>query len=68
MKNGLELYKRIGRRETLAQRWNDLPDDERSKFEKLGQGVEAMAKLHNADAHKLALYLFQYVDIKQRRQ
>ena len=30
MKNGLELYKRIGDRETLAQKWNDLSDNERA--------------------------------------
>lgn len=31
MKNGLDLYKRIGNRETYQQRWNDLPDKERAK-------------------------------------
>lgn len=40
MKNGLELYKRIGNRETLPQRWNDLPDSERAKttFEEWRKG------------------------------
>ena len=30
MTSTLELYRRIGNRETLAQRWNDLPDEERA--------------------------------------
>ena len=29
MKNGLELYKRIGRKNTFAHRWNKLTIDEK---------------------------------------
>lgn len=31
MKNGLPLYQRIAKRETYAQKWNDLPDKQRNQ-------------------------------------
>lgn len=65
MKNGLELYKRIGKRETASQKWNDLTDEERQAYTKLAQGCIALVKLHNAEERELAKYLMQYTTIKQ---
>ncbi len=65
MNNGLELYKRIGRRETPSQRWNDLTDEERQAYTKLAQGCIALVKLHNVEERELAKYLMQYTTIKQ---
>ena len=65
MTNGLELYRAIGRRETLSQRWNDLSDKERQAFIKLAQGVVASVKLHNETEKEIAKYLFQYTSIRK---
>lgn len=65
MKNGLELYKRIGKRETSSQKWNDLTDEERQTYTKLAQGCIALVKLHNVEERELAKYLMQYTTIKQ---
>lgn len=62
MKNGLDLYKRIGRRETSSQKWNDLSDEERQCYTKLAEGCEAIVK-HGADVREVAKYLMQYTDI-----
>lgn len=63
MKNGLELYKRIGNRETASQKWNDLSDEERQAYTKLAQGCIALVKLHNVEERELAKYLMQYTTI-----
>ena len=60
----LELYKRIGNRETPSQKWNDLTDGERLKFTRLAQGCIALVKIHNVNERELAKYLMQYVTIK----
>ena len=65
MKNGAELYKRIGRRETASQRWNDLTDEERMAYTKLAEGCMALVKLHNVDERELAKYLMQYTTVKE---
>ncbi len=64
MRNGLELYKRIGNRETASQKWNDLTDEERLAYTKLAEGCVALVKLHNASEHELAKYIMQYATIK----
>lgn len=65
MQSGLELYKAISERKTAAQRWNDLADDERIKYTRLAEGVEALVFLHKVSVHELAKYLMQYVDFKE---
>lgn len=64
MKNGLELYERIGRRETSSQRWNDLTDEERLAYTKLAEGVEVVVK-RGESVRDIAKYLMQYTTIKQ---
>jgi len=66
MKNGLELYKRIGKRETSSQRWNDLTDEERQAYTRLAEGVEAIVK-RGESVRGIAKYLMQYTTIKQTR-
>lgn len=63
MKNELDLYKRIGRRETSSQKWNDLSDEERQGYTKLAEGCEAIIK-RGTDVREVAKYLMQYTDIK----
>lgn len=65
MTRTLELYKRIGKRETASQKWNDLTDDERLAYTKLAQGVQALVKLHGVEERALAKYLMQYATIKE---
>lgn len=65
MKNGLDLYKRIAKRKTASQRWNDLTDEERMAYTKLAEGIIALVKLHNLEERELAKYLMQYTTIKQ---
>lgn len=65
MKNGAELYKRIGSRETSSQRWNDLTDEGRQAYTKLAQGCMALVKLHNVEERELAKYLMQYTTVKE---
>lgn len=65
MQNGVKLYKTISERKTAAQRWNDLPDDERIKYTRLAEGVEALVFLHKVNVHELAKYLMQYVEFKE---
>lgn len=65
MKNGLDLYKAISERKTASQRWNDLTDDERLRYTRLAEGVEALVFLHKVSVHELAKYLMQYVDFKE---
>lgn len=67
MKNGAELYKRIGNRETSSQRWNDLNDKERMAYIKLAEGCTALVKLHNVEERELAKYLMQYTTLKEIR-
>lgn len=67
MKNGAELYKRIGNRETLSQRWNDLDDKERMAYTKLAEGCMALVKLHNVEERELAKYLMQYTTVKETK-
>lgn len=64
MKNGLELYKRIGKRETSSQKWNDLTDEERQAYTRLAEGVETIAK-RGESVRGIAKYLMQYTAIKQ---
>lgn len=64
MKNGLELYKRIGNRETLSQRWNDLDDKERMAYTKLAEGVEVSVK-RGETVREIAKYLMQYTTVKE---
>lgn len=61
----LELYRRIGNRETANQKWNDLSDEERQAYTKLAQGCIALVKLHNVEERELAKYLMQYTTIMQ---
>lgn len=61
----IELYRRIGKRETASQKWNDLSDNERQAYTKLAQGCIALVKLHNIEERELAKYLMQYVTIKE---
>lgn len=68
MKNGLELYERVGRRETASQKWNDLTDEERQAYTKLAQGSIALVKLHNVEERELAKYLMQYTTIKLKER
>lgn len=65
MKNGQELYKRIGKRETSSQRWNDLTDDERLDYTRLAQGCIALIKIHGVEERELAKYLMQYITVKE---
>lgn len=65
MTSTLELYKRIGRRETSSQKWNDLTDKERQAYTKLAQGCIALVKLHGVEERNLAKYLMQYTTIKE---
>lgn len=64
MKNGLELYKRIGNRETLSQRWNDLTNEERMAYTKLAEGVEVSVK-RGETVREIAKYLMQYTTVKE---
>ena len=64
--NGAKLYKKIAKRETLSQKWNDLSDDERAMFYRLAQGVEAQIKLHNETTKNIAKYLMTYTTIKEQ--
>lgn len=64
MKNGLELYKRIGNRETTSQKWNDLSDEERLKYIRLAEGVEVSVK-RGESVKDIAKYLMLYVSIKK---
>lgn len=68
MRNGLGLYKRVGRRETASQKWNDLTDEERQAYTKLAQGSIALVKLHNVKERELAKYLMQYTTIKLKER
>ena len=65
MTSTLELYRRIGRRETASQKWNDLTDKERQAYTKLAQGCIALVKLHGVEERKHAKYLMQYTTIKE---
>lgn len=65
MAHTLELYRRIGNRETASQKWNDLSDEERQAYTKLAQGCIALVKLHNVEERELAKYLMQYTAIMQ---
>lgn len=65
MTRTLELYRRIGNRETASQKWNDLSDEERLAYTKLAQGCIALVKLHNVEERELAKYLMQYTTITQ---
>lgn len=67
MKNGLELYKRIGKRETTNQKWNDLTFEEKQAYTKLAQGCIALVKLHDVHDRELAKYLMQYATIKETK-
>ena len=67
MKNGAELYKRIGKRETMAQRWNDLLDEERANYIKIAEGVEVSVK-RGESVKDIAKYLMLYVSIKEKRE
>ena len=67
MSSTLELYRRIGRRETASQRWNDLTDEERQAYTKLAQGCIALVKLHDVEERELAKYLMQYTTIKETK-
>lgn len=67
MTSTLELYKRIGRRETASHKWNDLTDDERLAYTRLAQGCIALVKLHNVEERELAKYLMQYTTIKETK-
>lgn len=66
MTSMLELYRRIGNRETASQRWNDLSDEERLSYTRLAEGCVALIKLHNASERELAKYLMQYTAIKEK--
>lgn len=66
MQNGAELYKRIGKRETLSHKWNDLPDSERLAFTKLAEGVEVSVKRGDS-VREIAKYLMQYVKVKETK-
>lgn len=66
MKNGLELYKRIGNRETLSQRWNDLTNEERMAYTKLAEGVEVSVK-RGETVREIAKYLMQYTTVKETK-
>ena len=61
----LELYRRIGNRETTSHRWNDLTDEERQAYTKLAEGCIALVKLHDVEVRELAKYLMQYTTIKE---
>ena len=65
MTSTLDLYRRIGKRETASQKWNDLTDKERQAYTKLAQGCIALVKLHGVEDRKLAKYLMQYTTIKE---
>lgn len=65
MTSTLELYRRIGKRETASQKWNDLTDEERQAYTKLAQGCIALVTLHGVEERKLAKYLMQYTTIKE---
>ena len=65
MTSTLDLYRRIGKRETASQKWNDLTDKERQAYTKLAQGCIALVKLHGVEERKLAKYLMQYTTIKE---
>lgn len=65
MTSTLELYRRIGNRETTSQKWNDLSNEERQAYTKLAQGCIALVKLHNVEERELAKYLMQYTAIMQ---
>lgn len=67
MTSTLELYRRIGRRETSSQEWNDLIDEERQAYTKLVQGCMALVKLHGVEERELAKYLMQYTTIKETK-
>ena len=54
MTSTLDLYRRIGKRETASQKWNDLTDKERQAYTKLTQGCIAVVKLHNVEERELA--------------
>lgn len=62
----LELYKRIGNRETASQKWNDLTDEERLAYTRLAEGCVAITRLHNASERELAKYLMQYTTIMEK--
>lgn len=64
MTDTLELYKRIGNRETASQKWNDLTDNGRLAYTKLAQGCIALVKLHNVEERELAKYIMQYATMK----
>ena len=64
MNNGLELYKRIGNRETASQKWNDLSDEERLNYIKIAEGVEVSVK-RGESVKDIAKYLMLYVSIKK---
>ncbi len=66
MKNGLELYKRIGKRETTSQKWNDLSDNERLAYTRIAEGVEASIK-RGESVREIAKYLMQYTTIKETK-
>ena len=66
MKNGAELYKRIGRRETSSQRWNDLTDEERMAYTKLAEGVEVSVK-QGETVREIAKYLMKYTTVKETK-
>lgn len=63
MADTLNLYKKIGERETASQRWDDLTDEERMAYTKLAEGIIALVKLHNLEERELAKYLMQYTTI-----
>lgn len=67
MKNGQELYKRIGKRETLSQRWNDLTDEERMAYTKIAEGVEVGVK-RGETVREIAKYLMNYTKVKEIKQ
>ena len=67
MVSTLELYKRIGRRETASQKWNDLTGEERQAYTQLAQGCMALVKLHDVEERELAKYLMQYTTIKETK-
>lgn len=44
---------------------NELTDDERLRYTRLAEGVEALVFLHKASVDEIAKYLMQYVDFKE---
>lgn len=66
--NGANLYKAIAKRETASQKWNDLTDEERLKYTRLAEGVEALVFLHKVSVQEVAKYLMQYVKFKELEQ